>query len=610
MQNPPVSTKLTLMAAIVGCLLLATTLRADAPQHPAVLIDFDATWKYHDGNEDLGTAWKTPDYNDRDWKAGPALLGYDTRGRQDRWPEPGLQTELQENLVTYYFRKSFDFGGSLEGVQLQLDQIIDDAAVYYLNGEEIGRSELMPEGEVGFGTQATRYTNPSVEQDVFDIDSSHLREGRNVLAVMVANNTARSSDICFGARLQVVKDVQTPAALYLTWQRDPTTTMTIQWHTEQLHDEVTIEYGPAGSDELSRTDGDTRPMPHSDRHIQTVELTDLEPGSDYRFRIYRSGDGNSSSFYTFRTMPAEADRPIRIAVGGDTRHSQARMEQTNRVAASLDPDFIVWGGDLAYADGRADRVDRWYEYFNAIMNTLITDEGRVIPTIVGIGNHEMLRPRGGNYYFNFPEFDEPEDYYTHDGDLDQWRNDNAPYFFALFAFPGQPGYGVLDFGDYLSIVLPDTNHANPIPGEQTQWLEQVLADREHVQHVIPVYHVPGYPSARPFTGRASREVREHWSPLFEQQGNIRVAFENHDHAYKRTVPIRDGEEHEDGVVYIGDGAWGVGVRDVHDVDETWYLERAESIRHLILVTIDGQSQDYTVISEHGEEIDHYVPKAR
>jgi hypothetical protein len=60
-----------------------------------------------------------------------------------------------------------------------------------------------------------------------------------------------------------------------------------------------------------------------------------------------------------------------------------------------------------------------------------------------------------------------------------------------------------------------------------------------VPHLFPVYHVPGYPSVRAFDGATSAQVREHWAPLFERAG-VRVAFENHDHAYKRTHPIRAG----------------------------------------------------------------------
>ncbi|MFA9479818.1 sugar-binding protein [Phycisphaerales bacterium AB-hyl4] len=319
---------------------------------------------------------------------------------------------------------------------------------------------------------------------------------------------------------------------------------------------------------------------------QRVELTGLEPASTYEFQI----PGVDRTF-KFRTMPTDIDEPLRFATGGDIRHRQDWMEATNRQAMKYDIDFVVWGGDFAYADAMEERLYRWDEWFQANYNTLISDDGRVVPVVAGIGNHEV---RGG-YMVNQDDY-EP---------TDEYRLGRAPYFFQLFAFPGQPGYGVLDFGDYLSIVLPDTNHANPIAGEQTDWLASVLAEREHVPHVFPVYHVPAYPSHRPYDGGVSRQVREHWVPLFEEHG-IEVVFENHDHTYKRTHPLRGGEvDPHRGIVYMGDGAWGVGTRDVHDVEETWYLRRAESTRHAIIVTLHGRHRHMLVVSEDGDILDEY-----
>lgn len=585
--------------AVVVALVWLPAANADEPLSPdaEVLIDFDSTWRYHDGDEDLGTSWRQPDYDDSEWGEGAALLGYDTSDRRGRWPEPGLQTELQPHLITYYFRTEFEYDGPTEGVRLRLDQIIDDGAVYYLNGEEIGRSELMPSGDIGFGTRTTTWTNPSVEHDVFEIDASHLREGRNVLAVSVHNQSTRSSDICLGARLSVSEATEPPHALYLTWQRDPTTTMTIQWHELEEDDTVRLEYARIDSNTLREVDSETHEMVFAGRPIHTVELTDLEPNSVYRFRITRDDFGRSSDFYTFRTMPDTADTPVRLAIGGDVRHRQSWMERTNLQALRFEPHAVVWGGDLAYADGREDRLDRWEEFLEACTNTLISEDGHVIPIIVGIGNHEIL----GGYYWRG---DRGRDAYE---DSDEFRESIAPYFYNLFAFPGHPGYGVLDVGDYMSIIVLDTDHSGPVVGTQTEWLAETLTEREHVPHVFPVYHVPAYPSVRRYDGGVTTRVRENWTPLFERHG-VRLAFENHDHAYKRTVPIIGEEAHEDGVVYIGDGAWGVGVREVHDAEETWYLDNATSQRHFILVTVHGDHQDVKVINEHGRLIDHHVSR--
>ena len=380
------------------------------------------------------------------------------------------------------------------------------------------------------------------------------------------------------------EDNYDPIALFLTWQSDPLTTMIIDWHAEEEQDRE-LHFRRDDQTDWQETSAETIEFPYSNRTIYRVELTGLLPGTRYAFRF-----GEDSVEYAFRTMPENALEPVRFAVGGDTRHRQDWMEATNKQAQQLDVDFIVWGGDLAYADGREDRVYRWYEWFDAIKNTLITDDGRVIPVLVGIGNHEV---RGG-YYYNHDEYEQ----------TDAWRENLAPYFYALFAWPGQPGYGVMDFGNYLSIVMGDTDHSNPVEGVQTEWWNTVLAERRHVPHVFPVYHVAAYPSVRSFDGGVQTRIREHWAPLFEEHG-IQIVFENHDHTYKRTPPIRNGEIHEEGIVYLGDGTWGVDPRNPYDAEEVWYLAKTRSVHHLILVTIQGNHQHFAAVDSTGKIFDAY-----
>jgi hypothetical protein len=146
-----------------------------------------------------------------------------------------------------------------------------------------------------------------------------------------------------------------PVGLYLIWQQDPTTTMTIDWHTE-VGDQADpiVRYKVVGEGNWGEIKAAQHPFPYSNRTIHRVELTELHPDTFYRFRV-----GEFSRAYKFRTMPLNIhERPLVIAAGGDTSHGR-HMRQMNRVAMEYDPDFIVWGGDLAYADGHEDRV--WYK---------------------------------------------------------------------------------------------------------------------------------------------------------------------------------------------------------------------------------------------------------
>ncbi len=325
--------------------------------------------------------------------------------------------------------------------------------------------------------------------------------------------------------------------------------------------------------------------------LHRTELEGLAPDTLYHF-----GREGREGFRAFRTMPLTTVRPVRIAIGGDTLHRQDWMEESCRVALSYDPDFIIWGGDLADANGTIGLNTRWRQWFSALDRSLQTPSGRAVPVVVAIGNHDVKR----GYY------DEHEGYEP----SDNWRRFLAPEFFELFAFPGQPGYGVLDFGDYMSLLILDSGHTNPIAGAQTQWLEQRLRERASVPHILPVYHVPAFPSVKNYHGPRETEVRKHWPPLFDEF-RVQTAFEHHNHAYKRTPPIIAGKVALGGTVYFGDGAWGVNTRPVHDPEKTWYLKKAISTRHVILLTLEGTQQHFEVRGADGRLLDEYsTPKRR
>ena len=107
---------------------------------------------------------------------------------------------------------------------------------------------------------------------------------------------------------------------------------------------------------------------------------------------------------------------------------------------------------------------------------MVGRDGRLIPMVACIGNHEV------------------------DGGYGKPR-EKAPFFYALFdgLFP-ETGFNTLDFGDYLSLVLLDTNHTTPIDGAQADWLEKTLKARVEHPNVLVVNHVPAYPSFRQAEG--------------------------------------------------------------------------------------------------------------
>lgn len=371
--------------------------------------------------------------------------------------------------------------------------------------------------------------------------------------------------------------------IYLTWQRNPESTMTIQWISPIEDPADTIEYQAADAveHEWQLIKGIHFPFPKTSQYlIHQVELTQLKPDTLYRFRFPQT-----AQTYLFRTAPERLNPSVQFVAGGDMYHdSMEEMKETSREAAKTDPLFALIGGDIAYAVGRAnsdESVAKWVEWIQAWHETMVTKEGRLIPVIVAIGNHDLI-----GFYDQTPA--------------------QAAIFSALFPMPGKQIYQVLDFGSYLSIFILDSGHANPIKGEQVKWLQHALKERQNQLHRFAIYHVPAYPSIRPYHNQRSNLIRLYWVPEFEK-GNVELVFENHDHAYKRTKPLLRNRVNENGIVFVGDGSWGISKpRSPYFNRKRYYLERLVSQRHFLFIKLEKDQTEVRAIDFRGKEFDKFV----
>ena len=403
---------------------------------------------------------------------------------------------------------------------------------------------------------------------------------------------------CFAGNSMAVEagtnNLYDPVAVYLTWQRNPESTMTISWITALDRQDDLIEYRKAENGNWMQATGSHSRLPDKTAYfLHRVELTGLQPDAIYQFRT-----GTDAIIYKFQTMPATLDHPIRFIAGGDMYHDTLEiLHETNRQAAKTAPSFCLVGGDIAYAStkifdyiprwlhGFMDHVvgqkfDRWLEWLVAWKQDMVRPDGCLIPIIPAIGNHDTI-----GRYAQTP--------------------DQAPFFYTLFPMPGKPGYNALDFGSYMSFFLLDSGHTNPVDGKQAQWLAQALRQRENIPRKFALYHVPAYPSVHRLSVAIGAEIRKFWVPSFDAY-HLTAAFENHEHAYKRTHPIRANAIDVDGVMYIGDGGWGVDhPRTPRRLDEKWYLAKTASARHFLVVDIDKDRQTVHAVNSDGIVIDSF-----
>lgn len=166
-------------------------LSSGATSAQTTIIPMGDVWKYFDGSATPATNWFAAEYNDTGWKSGNAQLGYGGKGEVTTI---GYGGNASNKYITAYFRKMVNINDLNSKSNFRITTFIDDGAVVYVNGKELGRFN-MPQGTVTFNTASTTYNNG--ETATFDVPASLLVEGANTIAVEVHQTSATSSDLIF-----------------------------------------------------------------------------------------------------------------------------------------------------------------------------------------------------------------------------------------------------------------------------------------------------------------------------------------------------------------------------------------------------------------------------
>lgn len=367
--------------------------------------------------------------------------------------------------------------------------------------------------------------------------------------------------------------------VYLTWQGDPTTTMTVNFQSTEHYPDLTLAYDTASHDgdvsaypNKARATARQIPGLKDERYIYDMEATGLTPGQVYHF-VVATNDKSLTEEHRFRPLPG-GEAPLNFISGGDMT-ILPRAHQLTRLAAEQDPMFAVIGGDIAYDNGKLGNAWMWDIWFRMWERHMVTSEGVMVPLILAIGNHEV-------------------------NDLEGTLLERAPFYYNFFPQGGLPYFTRQVRNDTLLIIL-DSGHTIPHDGEQADWLTGVFEAHAGIRHTIAAYHAPLYPSHRDYEDHRAVAGREAWLPIFDQYG-LSVGLEHHDHSFKRTKVLKNNAVAEEGTVYLGDGSFGVNPRAVVD-PERWYLEKSSGTPHFWVVKIDEAGMHFKAISQARETLD-------
>ena len=340
-------------------------------------------------------------------------------------------------------------------------------------------------------------------------------------------------------------------AWYLTYPASPASSIAIHWIDSSCEVQE-LSYCAEPGEWISVS---SVVHPLQSYALHTVALYDLAEETAYRFVL----QGKEHAFHTLSSK-----KTFHMVIGGDVYRNKTIFAKTCAQVCAMRPDFVVFGGDLAYAK---EDLETWISFFRAL------EEHLALPFVAVVGNHDINKR-------------------------------SASHLFPLF-FPYFSPYGVVDVTDFCSLFLLDSGHLASIRGEQSTFLAKALHARALTAHKIPIYHVAAYPSVYAYDKKAPTLIRTFWVPFFEKYG-VSLVFEHHNHAWKRTKPLLQEHIHSKGIVFLGDGSFGARPRAPNK--NLWYIENSKKSPCFSWVEVSPNSLSVKTIDHKGFLLDSWNDK--
>jgi hypothetical protein len=395
--------------------------------------------------------------------------------------------------------------------------------------------------------------------------------------------------------------------VYYTCKEDPSESMQLNVQTSDLK-ELTIELRQNGQLICKKHSiGTYFSLPEQSRYLHHVNFQSLDPNTQYVISI--KSEDISLKESKFKTLSKNLNE-ITFLIGGDLEI----IHEADKILyqmAQCEPDIILFGGDYPKDVYSLNDYKKWDDWLTKTTSTLIKKDGCQIPWVMAIGNNEVF----GSFYQPI---------------------ENAPFFHAYFpqSDNGQH-YFDLTIASSLHLLVLDSGLTAFHDGEQKVWLKEKVAFKNKPNLKMALYHVPIYPSVRfkeknwyyrlahavsrlkkqkniasRLLSKPSMDGYVHWAPLFDEH-QIKVAFEHHEHTFKRTHPIKAGKVNfQNGTLYLGDGALAPFPR-YSAIQKFIDFRLKKSISHVQffwLMTFNDDLIHFKAITSYGKPIDQFSIK--
>jgi PKD repeat protein len=173
-----------------------TATAAPVPPVDTVVVPAKSSWAWSYSSTAPAAGWKDPGFDSSAWATGAAPLGFGSTGLGTNIDVP---PPTSNRPLAAYFLKQFTVSSAADVRKLSLSTVADDGVVVYVNGTEVGRSN-MPAGDVTFNTYASSAVNSTVANAnpvVIVVPTDLLVTGTNTIAVETHLNFRATKDLGF-----------------------------------------------------------------------------------------------------------------------------------------------------------------------------------------------------------------------------------------------------------------------------------------------------------------------------------------------------------------------------------------------------------------------------
>jgi acid phosphatase type 7 len=255
------------------------------------------------------------------------------------------------------------------------------------------------------------------------------------------------------------------------------------------------------------------------------------------------------------------------------------------IAAEQDSLFAALGGDLSYDNGIPSCYRRWDEWFDMLAKSFTSPDGRLTPYVTVPGNHEV----GSFRVYDPAVFSFYRQYFVREDPKGRSPID-------------LPSFSSHRIGNLLMLALDSDVYISS--ADQVKWIQDTVETAAPYRWLTAIYHHPMWRSD--FNNGLADGLKRVWGPLFARFG-VDLAFENHDHAYKRTKPLVQGQISQSGTIFVGDGNWGTNDFGIFPGPRDW-IDFISGTPFIVRVDVSDSQLAGKAISDQRLVLDSFETK--